>query len=206
MSAGVEPYHRRWRPVVSGKETLFQRLDRWDRELSHLIQLTRSQQRPDNPRYWLAHLGAHLGDSWLWLLIAAHLWRNAYGEIGPAGARRRRTLLAWMGSVIAAVLLTMVLKQRIQRRRPSNQHRLYGAGPDVHSFPSGHASRMGAMVAWSSAVLPGWGLLAFPLAGWIGWSRIALGVHYPGDVIAGFVLGAGLGTAVRRRLFPRPGS
>ena len=38
----------------------------------------------------------------------------------------------------------------------------------------------------------GWGLLAWALL--IGFSRIHLGVHYPGDVLGGFIVGWGVGS------------
>jgi membrane-associated phospholipid phosphatase len=36
-------------------------------------------------------------------------------------------------------------------------------------------------------------------------SRVLLGVHYPSDVVSGAVLGAGVATAVRRRMTRHPG-
>ncbi|MDA0729753.1 MAG: phosphatase PAP2 family protein [Bacteroidetes bacterium] len=99
-----------------------------------------------------------------------------------------------------------VLKPSVERLRPSHEPALAG---EVHlveerpgelyrggryGFVSSHAANhMGVAVlfggllgaAWS------WGLLAWALL--IGYSRIHLGVHYPGDVLGGFVVGWGIG-------------
>lgn len=77
---------------------------------------------------------------------------------------------------------------------------MYGSGPDVHSFPSGHGARMGANAPWAFLLLGGWGWLTWPLTLWVGWSRVAMGVHYLGDVLAGFLVGGLVSLAVRRLL------
>jgi len=96
----------------------------------------------------------------------------------------------------AGFLLSRALKQLIQRPRPYTV--LGGVNPvqplpDPLSMPSGHTS-----VAFSTAVsfcleFPRWEIIAPSLvwAGGVGFSRVMLGHHYPGDVLAGAVLGAG---------------
>lgn len=104
--------------------------------------------------------------------------------------------------VIAVVLLggtlfTEVTKVAVGRPRPPWEHLVDAPG---FSFPSGHslngtaAYGLLAVVAWRTTRLPrlvrGLAVVAglvLPLA--IGLSRVALGVHYPGDVLGGWSAG-----------------
>lgn len=57
------------------------------------------------------------------------------------------------------------------------------------SFPSNHASNMFALATFMSFVLPQFSFLWYGWAFLIAYSRVYCGVHYPGDVIAGAILG-----------------
>lgn len=100
----------------------------------------------------------------------------------------------------SAVLLaegsSFLLKQATHRQRP------YLAYPDLingkihstdYSFPSGHTSTAFATATSLSLAFPKWYVIApsFAYAGAVGYSRMYLGVHYPSDVLAGAVIGAG---------------
>jgi undecaprenyl-diphosphatase len=113
------------------------------------------------------------------------------------------------------VVSARVLKPKVARLRPSHEPalvdqvhlveerpgELYRGGK--YSFVSSHAANhMGVAVLFGGLLggAWGWGLLAWALL--IGFSRIHLGVHYPGDVLGGFVVGWGIGAlalAVARR-------
>ena len=113
------------------------------------------------------------------------------------------------------VVSARVLKPNVARLRPSHEPalvdqvhlveerpgELYRGGK--YSFVSSHAANhMGVAVLFGGLLggAWGWGLLAWALL--IGFSRIHLGVHYPGDVLGGFVVGWGIGAlalAVARR-------
>lgn len=103
----------------------------------------------------------------------------------------------------AAVLVSggtsLMLKWTINRERPyskySDINALVHSGP--YSFPSAHASNAFATATSLSLLFPKWYVIApaYTWAGLVGYSRMHLGVHYPGDVAAGAFIGAGSSVA-----------
>lgn len=164
---------------TEGSRTLRQVLGDADRRLSARLQL--DEQR--GAAYRLAWLGAHLGDGYLWVAVAAvALW------LGDAALRRG--ILGWIISMAVAGAVTTSTKFILQRRRPHEQDGFYSVRYDQHSFPSGHATRMGTIATWGLLLFPGWGWLLAALAAWTSWSRVALRVHYLADVVSGLVIGS----------------
>jgi membrane-associated phospholipid phosphatase len=165
-----------------------------DETYSTRTALKDDQLSAGHPLFWLAHIGAHLGDSVLWLLVTLFLWRQSRGN-----QRKRSTLVGWILSFAGGLLGTMLVKQAVRRPRPGSGRFLYAGGADAHSFPSGHGVRCGVILTWASVFWPGAGKLAPLLVLWISWARVALNIHYIGDIVAGFLLGAGLSRIIRGR-------
>jgi membrane-associated phospholipid phosphatase len=139
-------------------------------------------------------LTAIADDSRVWLVVAA----------GMAGTRRRPDLVwsAQRGVLTVAgisVLVNQGVKRLLWRRRPPIHLVPTGRrapGKSTSSFPSGHTAS-----AVGFAVVAGRGhpLLAVPLgvlAAAVGLSRVFAGLHYPGDVLGGALIGALIGVAV----------
>ena len=93
--------------------------------------------------------------------------------------------------------ITVALKYSTDRDRP------FVTYPDIvkksvagsPSFPSGHTSSAFCTATSLSLAHPEWYVIvpSFAWAGTVGYSRMHLGVHYPSDVLAGALIGAGCG-------------
>jgi membrane-associated phospholipid phosphatase len=110
--------------------------------------------------------------------------------------RSWKFILQTVTVLLLATLSNIALKQVINRARPSLEHLV-----EVYtlSYPSGHAmsamgfygfliflvARFQVAVAWKVVLIS---LLVFLILA-IGVSRIYLGVHYPSDVLAGYIGG-----------------
>jgi undecaprenyl-diphosphatase len=139
---------------------------------------------------WMPFFGflSRLGDGWVWYALIACC--ALFG--GPTGARASLHL-AVVGLVSLA--LYKIIKQLSQRPRPLARHtglHLSVAPLDEFSFPSGHTLHAVAFSLVCSHYFPWMALLLVPLSAGIAASRVALGLHYPSDVIAAIVLGVGL--------------
>jgi undecaprenyl-diphosphatase len=85
-----------------------------------------------------------------------------------------------------------ILKHKIRRVRPCNFIPEISSLihlPDEFSFPSGHTAAAFLMATLLSTFYPAFTLPCFLIAAWIGVSRIYNGVHYPGDVLVGCLIG-----------------
>lgn len=137
----------------------------------------------------IAAVLAHSGDSWFWGAGLAVVW-----------ALSRAAWKAWALQMFVAIGVTAVMvtgtKFIIRRRRPEGEWGSIYRKADPHSFPSGHAARTALIallvVGWGPDWLIPWVLIwapAVPLA------RVAMGLHYLSDTLAGAVFGAVMAVA-----------
>ncbi|MGB5324160.1 MAG: phosphatase PAP2 family protein [Pseudomonadales bacterium] len=87
------------------------------------------------------------------------------------------------------------LKNTLKRRRPPQAIPGFSAtiiASDEFSFPSGHTSAAFLLAVITAAFHPGLSYMMFIWAALVGLSRIALGVHFPADIVAGAILGSAI--------------
>ena len=121
--------------------------------------------------------------------------------------KTRKTGVTAALSLLSGFLITnLLIKNAVARPRPFDTYTQIIpliTRPKDYSFPSGHTCASFAVALVCLRMLPGkWGILPVVLAGMIAFSRLYLGVHYPGDVLAGFLV-ALLTSTVACRLMRR---
>ena len=131
------------------------------------------------------------------------LWIGSATALFAFGGRKgRRAALTGIAAIAAtSAIVNLPMKLAGARRRPDAD----AAGvpesrrvemPTSASFPSGHSASAAAFTAGASSIVPALGAPLGCAAAVVGYSRVHSGVHYPGDVIAGVVVGASIGEAV----------
>lgn len=135
----------------------------------------------------IVSLFTHLGDKgWFFILLTALLLLHP---------KTRRVGLATALGLLCSLLFTNVaLKHLFQRPRPWVSFPAIVplvTEPDPNSFPSGHTSAAFAFaLAYVRSGSKRWAkIAAVVLAALMGLSRLYVGVHYPTDVLAGFLVG-----------------
>jgi len=134
------------------------------------------------------------------LLLAAYLQGRQHGELRVVAGS------VWAAaSALVALGIGQIIGSAVDRARP------YATMPGVHvlvdkstdfSFPSDHATVVGAVAAGLLLTNRRWGVPATVLAVLMAFTRVYVGAHYPGDVLAGLALGAAVAAAGRSLIVP----
>lgn len=128
------------------------------------------------------------------LSLAVPAGAIAYAFIKKDEDSRKNALLI-TSSLASAAVFSMAMKYSFNRSRPYEKY------PEIDhvtvenspSFPSAHTSFSFSLATSVSLVYPQWyvAVPAYVWAGSVAYSRMHLGVHYPSDVLAGAIVGAG---------------
>jgi membrane-associated phospholipid phosphatase len=122
----------------------------------------------------------------VWMALGVIVWL----------ARPARGMAVWrllLAIGLAGLIVDGIAKPFVGRARPWVDHPEYrdsGWRPDSSSLPSGHAATAAAGAIALTRAWPGVTVAAWTLAALIAISRVALGVHFPSDVLAGLAIGA----------------
>ena len=135
---------------------------------------------------------------WLPLYIAVFIWFFC--------TRKWRVALVCVGALLLGVLITdrlsFHIKEAIERLRPfvdpviaDSVRLLEKPGSHLFGFPSGHACNTFCAALLSSLIAgrKWWAPVAFSWATLVSYSRIYVGKHFLGDVLAGALLGLAIG-------------
>jgi membrane-associated phospholipid phosphatase len=123
------------------------------------------------------------------------LWLGTAAALATGSARGRRAAVLGVGAIgLTSATSNLLVKPVLRRARPDRTGAAVPTArhvrmPTSHSFPSGHAASAAAFATTVGHELPWTALPLRLLALAVGYSRVHSGVHYPGDVIAGALLG-----------------
>lgn len=157
---------------------------------------------------------------WLALFCALTVLGSGWGSLLVlplfASPRSRRFAKFLTAAIVTNAIVIGLLKVIVRRPRPflvlPDVHALVFEAPGGWSFPSGHSAGSFSFAMFAAIVLlrgPDYGrhpalrtMLAFSLlvaAAGVAASRVALGVHFPSDILVGAVIGSSVGAYWARR-------
>lgn len=141
----------------------------------------------DQPMHWISESAYPVS-------LALPLVQCIYG-LASKDPERLRESLQTTGALVITAGGVYALKYTLQRKRPYMEHSRYQPyewAPSP-SFPSGHTALAFSTATSLSLEYRKWYITvpAFLWAGGVGYSRMHLGAHYPGDVLMGILTGCG---------------
>ena len=137
----------------------------------------------------LTHMGDN-GSLWAWAAVALALLGGQRG--------RRAARAGLMSLAVVSPIVNGPIKWIVRRPRPVidvvPEARRIRTTPRTTSFPSGHSASAWCFSMAASLEAPILAPVLVPMAAAVAYSRVYTGAHYPGDALAGSIVGAGLGT------------
>ena len=149
-----------------------------------------------------------------WLFRFTRLWRDSRTAIWVSRSGDGPYYAALAGILIAATVegstvflqraligfaielpLYWWLKNTLRRARPALERLSFRpviTPADRFSFPSGHSTAAFLFAGLAAVSFPAWAMVFYVWASLVALSRVALGVHFPSDILAGALLGSGI--------------
>jgi len=139
---------------------------------------------------WITRVGSPNSMTWMTIVVCVVLFTSRRLQLG----------IVWIAAIAGGSALERIIKSLVHRTRPEYAGHYLASGS--YSFPSGHATLSFLGVAMLLYTLIATDRLTAPLlrrgailagALWIllvGLSRIYLGVHFPSDVLGGYMIAA----------------
>ncbi|PZM09753.1 lipid A 1-phosphatase LpxE [Rhizobium tubonense] len=157
------------------------------------------------PVHFFGRMLTDFGDSGWIIVVSAFLFIEGWAGsrlLKSARCRCQAVIVSRIGgyflvSIALSGLIANLLKRIIGRARPVHfdDWGILGFSPfsshaAFQSFPSGHATTIGAFFAALMFLFPRYRIIFAVCAIWLAATRVMIGAHYPSDVVAGLALGA----------------
>ncbi len=148
----------------------------------------------DRPQYLnsVMIIVSKYGREYFWLAIIILLW--IFGE-----EKEKKVSMVMALGFIIAIILGELSKLLIAQPRPNISFHLISESPNDYSYPSGHALIVATGAIIALLTLPY--IISIPLlleSISVSYSRIYLGVHWPIDIVGGWVLGLAIALLMNR--------
>ncbi len=159
-------------------------------------------QQPSNRQTWQKHAMEGFGSGLSAFPLLAGIY--AHGLLADNSQSRHAALAGGQAFLLSAGA-AYIIKTIAGRERPGNatadpgNWTFFSGSGDFHAFPSGHSMRAFALASVLAGIYddkPWLGAGFYALASLTAFSRLSEGKHWPSDVLAGAVLGYGIGRAV----------